>query len=175
MRGYHFYIHIGEFRASPMVCHLHLLSLVIWQKLQICFSSGLLKHLPNYEELLSRGETRANLRAVLDLPSREEARAAPSPAQPRKIPNSFPRVSIIVARHINRRAVRSPRRWDRVSPSCRGGHRRPVLLPPSSSARRPSVVVRVAVLRPRGLRPSSSARPPSLPSVKVCSWNWPTE
>jgi len=158
-----------------MVCHLHLLSLVIWQKLQICFSSGLLKHLPNYEELLSRGETRANLRAVLDLPSREEARAAPSPAQPRKIPNSFPRVSIIVARHINRRAVRSPRRWDRVSPSCRGGHRRPVLLPLSSSARRPSVVVRAAVLRPRGLRPSSSARPPSLPSVKVCSWNWPTE
>ena len=45
--------------------------------------------MPNFEELLCRGAPCVNLHTLRDLPSREEARAAPSPALPRNFPNSF--------------------------------------------------------------------------------------
>jgi hypothetical protein len=163
-----------------MVCHFHLLSLFIWQKLQIRFSNGLLKDLPNFEELLSRGAARANLRALRDLPLREEAHAAPfldsfprvskSPCSPYKSPCRSAHADEIESLVSLNRSSLSRRRLIphatvviAAPSSCL---RRPRDRPPSSSARPPSIVVRAAVVvravvlchRLCGLHSSSSAR-----------------
>jgi len=135
-----FLLGMGFLRASPMVCHLHLLSLFIWQKLQIWFSNGLLKDLPNFEELLSRGAPRANLRSCYPELLSVVVIAAPSSCLRR--PRGRPLSSSVRSPSVVVRAVSIHHH------TC--GRR------PSSSARPPSIVVCVAVLRP------SSARPPSV-------------